>query len=106
MYTPAITSAVCFESAAVGSAKMYTPATYAPGSSVSHLDGIGANVLAMMKFDRDTGPQEARVYNTDEVNILTTIGYARLGATAVPEPGSMALVLAALGAVALTRRKA
>ncbi len=104
VYTPAITSSVCFESAEVGSVKMYTPASYAPGSSVSHLDGSGTNVLAMMKFDRDTGPQEARVYNADEVNILTSIGY-RLAVTAVPEPGSIALVLAALGGAAWVRRR-
>ena len=102
VYTPAITSSVCFQSTEVGSAKMYTPNPYEPGSSVSHLDGIGANTFAMMKYDRDYGPQEARVYNNDEVHILTSIGYTL---NAVPEPGSIALFLAALGGVAFFRRR-
>ncbi len=100
LYTPAITSAVCFESAEAGSVKLYTPAVYAPGTSVSHLDKVDGNETALMKYDLGT----ARVYNTDEVNIMTSLGYTRL-AIAVPEPGSIALLLAALGGVAVARRR-
>ena len=105
VYTPAITSAVCFESAEAGSIKMYTPDEYAPGTSVSHLDKVNGNENALMKYDLGTGPGGARVYNTDEINIMTSLGYTRVGTNGVPEPGSIALVLAALGGAALTRRR-
>lgn len=101
LYTPAITSAVCFESAEAGSVKLYTPDVYAPGTSLSHLDKVDGNETALMKYDLGT----ARVYNTDEVNIMATLGYTRLGPNGVPEPGSIALVLAALGGAAFARRR-
>ena len=104
LYTSAITSAVCFESAEAGSVTLYTPMDYAPGTSVSHLEKVDGNDLALMKFDLGTGPGGARVYNTDELNIITSLGYTRLAA-AVPEPGSIALVLAALGGAAFARRR-
>ncbi|MEO8248831.1 MAG: PEP-CTERM sorting domain-containing protein [Burkholderiales bacterium] len=73
----------------------------------SHLD-TGTFPTAMMKPDRDYGPQEARIYNGVEVGILTDLGYTRVTVgNNVPEPGSIALILAGLaGLVLTTRRKA
>jgi hypothetical protein len=83
---------------------LYAPTTYAPGSSGSHLLEQGPNTGAMMKFDRDANIDEARTYNPITIGILMDIGYA-VAALAVPEPGSIALVLAALGLASLARRK-
>ena len=100
LYNPGSISLMAFESPQAGSLKLYTPDPYAPGSSISHLDGIGDNTLAMMKYDRNTGPQEARDYNADEINILTSLGYLP-----IPEPASSTLVLAAFGLAVLSRRR-
>ena len=84
---------------------LYSPTTFDQGSSVSHLD---KNVFPsdMMKHDRDFGPQEARDYSLVEVGILTDLGYTRTVANSVPEPASLALVLAGVGGLLARRRKA
>lgn len=84
---------------------LYAPTTYSPGSSGSHLLSTGANTGAMMKFDRDADIDEPRTYNTITVGVLTDLGYSA-AVNAVPEPGTIALVLAALAGLTMRRRKA
>ncbi len=111
IYASAKTGQMCFNGtnakAANGGAQvaLYTPNTYEPGSSGSHLDESGNNVGAMMKFDRNPDVNEARMYNAIEIGVLMDIGYTRVSANAVPEPTTALLVLGALGALGLSRRR-
>lgn len=110
IYASAKTGQMCFNGtnakAANGGAQvaLYTPNTYEPGSSGSHLDESGNNVGAMMKFDRNPDVNEARMYNAIEIGVLMDIGYTRVSTT-VPEPTTALLVMGALGALGLSRRK-
>ena len=49
---------------------------------------------------------QGRVYNAAEVGIMRDLGYTPNAVNDVPEPGTLALVLAALGGMAMRRRKA
>lgn len=83
---------------------LYSPTTWADGSSVSHLDtDNGALAGMMMLHATGTGPG-ARDYSAIEVGMLTDIGYTPL----VPEPETYAMMLAGLGLVgwSVRRRKA
>lgn len=110
-YDTAKTSSVCFVGAnalagnGTGSIPMYTPNPYEPGSSVSHLLEQGANTGAMMKYDRNPNVDEARTYNATEIGVLMDLGYTRLPAAAVSEPGTIALALAAMAGIAVRRRR-
>lgn len=84
---------------------LYAPTTYADGSSGSHLLSTGADTGAMMKFDRDPNVDEPRTYNAITTGIMKDLGYTAV-VNAVPEPGTIALVLTALAGLAIRRRKA
>jgi len=71
---------------------------------VSHVDKA-IYPIDMMKHDRGTGP-ETRDYSAVDVGMLTDIGYTRNASSPVPEPGTLALVLAGLGGLLARRRKA
>ncbi len=109
-YDDAKISSMCFNGAnavaANGGAQvaLYAPNPYEPGSSGSHLDESGNNIGAMMKYDRDGDIDEARTYNAIEIGVLMDLGYTRVSTT-VPEPTTALLVLGALGALGLSRRK-
>ena len=70
----------------------------------SHLDNITFPV-ALMRPDRGVG-LETRDYNAVEVGILTDLGYTRQPDNGVPEPTSVALLLAGLAGFVAYRRKA
>lgn len=112
VYATAKTSSMCFGGANAKAANggsavaLYAPGVYSAGSSGSHLDGSGLNVAAMMKYDRNFGIDEARTYNAIEIGVLKDLGYTAMTGGAVPEPGSIALVLAALAGLTISRRKA
>lgn len=115
LYDPASTRAMCLNGANAMAANggnevaLYAPGAFAPGSSGSHLDGVGVNLAAMMKYDRGFGVDEARTYNAIEIGVLKDLGYTAVVAGTVPEPGSIALVLAALAGLTgltISRRKA
>jgi hypothetical protein len=72
---------------------LYTPTSWADGSSVSHLDTDNATFAGMMMFHEVGTGAAARRYSAIEVGILTDLGYTAM----VPEPGAWALLLAGLG---------
>ncbi len=74
----------------------------------SHLDEVtfstpNTAVNFMMKPARDYGPQEARLWSSLEVGILTDLGFSPV--SAVPEPGSYAVVLVGIFAYEVRRRR-
>lgn len=106
------TTSACFAGANAVAANggapvaIYTPDPYEPGSSIGHLLEAGLNTGAMMKFDRDPNVDEARTYNAIEIGVLMDIGYTRVSSSNnVPEPGSIALVLAGLAGMGIARRR-
>lgn len=84
--------------------EIYSPTTWADGSSGSHIDG-NPFPTDMMKYDRDFGP-ETRDYSAINVGILTDLGYTRVASTSVPESSTLGLGLLGLAGLFLRRRKA
>ena len=84
---------------------LFAPNPY-NGSTNSHLDPSGGNTTAMMKPGRSGNVDEARVYNSLEIGIMRDLGFTPNAVGAVPEPGTIALVLAALAGLTIRRRKA
>ncbi|WP_186776443.1 PEP-CTERM sorting domain-containing protein [Rubripirellula reticaptiva] len=88
---------------------LYSPATWLGGSSGSHLDtdffnGTNGNALKMMNHEGAVASGlDTRVISAIEVGILRDIGYTNI--SAVPEPGSLAFVLASGVAVFVRRRR-
>lgn len=109
VYDAAKTSAVTFNGANAvaafgGPVPIFAPNPFQPGSSISHLntnDPLFA--LAMMKHDRDYGPQEARTYSAVEIGIMTDLGYTRIAA--IPEPGGLTLGFSLIVGLAVYRLK-
>ena len=111
-YNNAKTTAMCFSGANAVAANggnavhLYAPGIFADGSTGSHLDGGPGNFpTAMMKYDRNANVDEARTYNGVEIGVLRDLGYSVVTAGVVPEPTSIALVLAALGGAAAGSRR-
>ena len=81
--------------------KIYAPGTFQPGSSFAHLDPM-LNALMNPSF----GPGvEKREWTTYDSAILQDIGWEFSGATAVPEPGSIFLMLLTLCGAAYRKRQ-
>lgn len=83
---------------------IYSPLSWEDGSSGSHLDKA-VFPTDMMKHDRDFGP-ETRTYSAVEVGILQDLGYRPNPTNNIPEPGTLALLLAGLAGAVARRRKA
>ncbi|TWU56714.1 hypothetical protein Poly51_26310 [Rubripirellula tenax] len=97
--------------AAGGPVYLYSPNAWRAGSSGSHLDTDFYNpadgkIESMMNHSSTfgAGQFDIRTYSPIEIGILKDIGYANIGAAAVPEPTSLA-VFAALGAVMFVRQR-
>ncbi|WP_166424483.1 PEP-CTERM sorting domain-containing protein [Paraglaciecola sp. 20A4] len=80
---------------------IYSPTTWAVGSSGSHLDGAPFPT-DMMKYDRDFGP-ETRGYSAVDVGVLTDLGYSRV--TDVPEPSTFGIGIVGLLSLMFARRR-
>ncbi len=81
---------------------IYSPTSWADGSSGSHIDGAPFPT-DMMKYDRGYGP-ETRTFSPIDVGVLTDIGYTRNATTSVPEPTTLGL-FGMLCALFIRRRK-
>ena len=82
---------------------LYSPTSFIDGSSIVHLDTDNPQFsTSMMKHDRDFGP-ETRTFSAIEVGILADVGYSRIAT--VPEPSTVALLLAGLGFASFSRKK-
>lgn len=83
---------------------LYTPTTWADGSSVSHIDTDNPAYAGMMMLHATTTGPGARVYSAIEVGILQDLGYTL--AAPIPEPSTWALWMVGFGAVgAISRRR-
>lgn len=82
---------------------LYSPATWADGSSVSHTDDDSAALYGtMMTAIGPMGPWP-RNYTAIEVGIMRDLGYTAVAA--VPEPESYAMMLAGLGLIGFIARR-
>jgi hypothetical protein len=82
---------------------LYTPTTWEGGSSVSHTDDQNPAIYGtMMTAQGPTGPWP-RDYSAIEVGMLTDLGYTAV--TAVPEPATLAMMLAGLGFIGAAARR-
>lgn len=111
VYDAAKTTGMCFNGANALAANggnqvdLYAPNPYSQGSSGSHLNTDNpAYAASMMKHNRDFG-NEARNYSAIEIGILADLGYTRVTANNVPEPGTLALFVGAAIAGFMARRR-
>lgn len=76
-----------------GPVPIYAPGTFADGSSISHVDN---SVDSVMNYSVSTGVTK-RVYSSVDLGILQDIGWnISGGASSVPEPSSLILLLTAV----------
>ncbi len=85
---------------------IYSPASYAEGSSLSHLDTSFFTSTAYVMEHAVMSGLAARTLSAIELGILTDLGFS-VSASAIPEPSTYVLAagLLALGLAALRRRQ-
>lgn len=89
-----------------GSIGLYTPTTYSAGSSGSHLDDQNPALAGLLMLSSTPEGPSTRLFSSMEQGIFKDLGYTNIGQiSAIPEPGSLAMLGLAMGYVALRRKK-
>ncbi len=82
---------------------IHNPATYAPGSSISHISDE-SDPNALMNFALTVGNIK-RELSDQEIFFLQEMGYSGLTSAGIPEPSSAVLILILIPAAAMRRRR-
>ncbi|MEX8495210.1 PEP-CTERM sorting domain-containing protein [Sphaerotilus sp.] len=82
---------------------LYSPTSWIDGSSISHLDTDNPAYSGMMMLHAVGTGSAARDYSAIETGMMQDLGYTAV--TAVPEPDSLAMLLAGLGVIGQLHRR-